>query len=1035
MSVAAPGVAFGVLGEVRVVVDGEEVDELGGPASRVVLAALVAAGGRVVTAESLVDAVWPGDPPASAAGTLHAYVSRLRKALRGAGGVIERKGHGYRLAVPEAAFDWRVFEELAERGRAALLAGDPAAARDLLVQAEGLWRGEALAGLGERPFATGLVARLQERRDAATGDRHEAELRLGRHAALLGELAAAVHERPLDEARWARLALARYRSGQQAEALRALADARRTLVDELGVEPGAALRELELQVLRQDPTLDLPPVPVAVPAPRAPSTAPVATSLVGRDVELAALLSVLDEAGASARLGVVEGEAGIGKTRLLEELAVVARDRGALVLWGRSHESGAAPAFWPWLPVLRALRDRAPEHAEPGLVALLDARGADGSPLGVFSAMDDVASALRRTARERQVVVLLDDLQWADPASLQLLSFLATHLGDEPVLVLGTVREGADRRDVELTTALAAVARRRGSRRLRLLGLDANGTAALVRQTSELAADEQVHRIHERAEGNPFFTAQLAQLLRDDHGGDAPVPAGVSDVVRHRLSALPAATSEVLQVCAVMGREVDLAVLPAATGRTVDACLSDLEAAVAQRLLVEVADRPGTLHFTHALVREVLVEDLSGVRRLRLHLQVADALEAAGAGDDHAELLAEHLWAAAPLGVTSRAAAAALRAADVAVRRYALRSAAELFRRAADLHRAAGGSQESAVQELDAVLRLASVQRALEGFGGVADVMQRAEELAHRTGDAVAQRELLWARWATAVTTCDFASAQPIADDLLRRLPDMEDPVDRRMAWHVWAIQCWHLGRLRESAEAFVTGRQIAVPETHGRGDTLLSLERERLLVDTAFPLIVQEDLGEDVAGARAQLDRLAAQLDPYGTALVSTFSCSPAAGAGDHRRAAERARPVVEADGEQLLSFWGARLRMQLAWADVVDGRVDDGLAMFETGYRVYSGAGLHTGSPALLANIAIALLAHGRLEQAASYAERARDELDTHGEGWPVPVVLLAEAELAAVRGQDPGPQLAAAADVARDMGAAGMLRRIEEAAARHR
>lgn len=249
-AVQAPGVSFGVLGDVRVLVGGAEVGELGGLQPRALLAALVVAGGRTVQAEALVDAVWDGEPPASAAGTLHSYVSRLRKALGPAGAVLERRGQGYRLAVPAEAFDWRCFEDLAEQGRAALQADDPAGARELLLQAEALWRGPTLDGLADRAFAVGLVARLDERREAARGDRLEAELRLGRHAALLGELAEAVQAHPLDEARWRWLARARYRSGRQAEALRALADARRTLVDELGVEPGQELRELELQVLR-----------------------------------------------------------------------------------------------------------------------------------------------------------------------------------------------------------------------------------------------------------------------------------------------------------------------------------------------------------------------------------------------------------------------------------------------------------------------------------------------------------------------------------------------------------------------------------------------------------------------------------------------------------------------------------------------------------------------------------------------------------------------------------------------------------------
>jgi DNA-binding SARP family transcriptional activator len=1039
MSVPGPEVELGVLGEVRAVVDGVEVEELGGPQARVVLAALVVAGGRVVSAEALVDAVWPGEPPASASGTLHSYVSRLRRALGPAGPLLERRGAGYRLAAPERAFDWWRFEDLAERGRAALLAGDAAGARELLLQAQSLWRGEALSGLGERPFAVGLVARLQERRESATGDRLEAELRLGRHAALLGELAEAVQERPLDEARWARLALARYRSGQQAEALKALADARRTLVDELGVEPSPALRELELQVLRQDPALDLPRAASghvrtpALPAQRGPSTARPDSGLVGRAQELEVLLTVLDEARRSARLGVVEGEPGIGKTRLLEEVAAVAADGGALVLWGRSHESGAAPAFWPWLPVLRALRDRDPGSAEPGLLALLDARGDDVTPVGVFAVMDAVASALRRTSGQQPVVVLLDDLQWADPASLQLLAFLATHLEDEPVLVLGTVREGADRSAEELTAALAAVARRRGSRRLRLAGLDEDGTAALVRQTRATGADEaEVRRIHARAEGNPFFTAQLAELLEEGHAHETPVPAGVSDVVRQRLTRLPRGTSDVLQLCAVMGREIDLAVLPTATRRSVEQCLSDLEPAVEHRMLLEVDDRPGTLHFAHALVREVLVEDLSSVRRLRLHLQVADALESSATGDDHAELLAEHLWAAAPMGVGERAAAAAERAAEVAIRRFALQSAVELLERAAALRRAAGSSHAHEVAELDAVLRLASVRRALEGFAGVADVLERGEALARRTGNTVAERELLWARWAMADTACDFAIGDPIANHLYEQAQQTDDPVVRRLGLHVRAIQCWHRGRLPESRDAFDAGHQV--PASEDSGNTLLSFERERLLLDTAFRLHVHELL-EDLPDVREQLDRVATGLDPFGTAMVATFSCSGAAAAGDHVRVASRARPVVEADRDQLLSFWGAQARMQYGWAVVCQGDVEEGMGLFRDGYAVYSSAGLHTGTGLFLGNIALALLEQGEVEQAAEWAARGRAEQDEYGEAWTSPIVVLAEAELARARGEDAAGLYAAAADQARAMSAAGMLRRVEQAAGRAR
>jgi hypothetical protein len=243
----------------------------------------------------------------------------------------------------------------------------------------------------------------------------------------------------------------------------------------------------------------------------------------------------------------------------------------------------------------------------------------------------------------------------------------------------------------------------------------------------------------------------------------------------------------------------------------------------------------------------------------------------------------------------------------------------------------------------------------------------------------VAQRELMWARWAAAITACDFATSEPIAQHLHQRAQVTDDPVERRLGLHVWAIQSWHHGRLLESAAAFEAAARTPAPEVDDRGDTLLSFERERLLVDRAFPPIVHEDLGE-VESSRAELDRIAEGLDPYGDALVRCFSCSPALGAGDHARVAERARPVVEAETEFMLSFWGARLRMQLGWVDVLEGRVDEGVALFEAGHAVYAGAGLRTALPALLANMSMGLLARAG-------ASRPRTTSSAPAPSWTAP------------------------------------------------
>ena len=378
---------FGVLGTLEVLDDEGGPVDLGGPQARTVLALLLAAAGRVVPAEAVVDALWGDDPPSSAAGTLQSYIHRLRRALephrapRDQAKVLLWEPPGYRLDVDDDHVDFRRFERLAGEGRSLLEAGSAEAARRVLLDADALWRGPALLEYADHEFARGLATRLEERRVAALEDRFEADLLLGRHGAAVGELTELVAANPLREGLRAHLALALYRSGRQAEALRSLDEARRTLRDELGVDPGRPLLDLEAQILAQDPALDhvaapapVSVVPTAPAAPAAPEPAPSAPDearLVGRQAELAQLVAALDETAVASRFALVEGDPGIGKTRLLEELAAETVRRGGLAVWGRSHEGGAAPAFWPWLPVLRSLVEAVPEPAGPGVTQLL----------------------------------------------------------------------------------------------------------------------------------------------------------------------------------------------------------------------------------------------------------------------------------------------------------------------------------------------------------------------------------------------------------------------------------------------------------------------------------------------------------------------------------------------------------------------------------------------------------------------------------------------------------------------------------------
>jgi DNA-binding SARP family transcriptional activator len=236
---------------------------LGGLKPRTLLAVLALEPGRVVSVDRIVEALWPGDPPETAAHAVQVYVSQLRKSL---GPVIATRAPGYVLELEPERVDVHRFTRLAQEGGATLAGGDPAAAEGALREALALWRGPALADFLYEPFAQTEIARLEELRTVVLEERIDADLALGRHAELVSELEALVQAQPLRERPRGQLMLALYRSGRQADALAAFRAARETLVEDLGIDPGPELRELEAAILRQDDSLLLEDAPLARPA-------------------------------------------------------------------------------------------------------------------------------------------------------------------------------------------------------------------------------------------------------------------------------------------------------------------------------------------------------------------------------------------------------------------------------------------------------------------------------------------------------------------------------------------------------------------------------------------------------------------------------------------------------------------------------------------------------------------------------------------------------------------------------------------------
>ncbi|HET7647091.1 MAG TPA: BTAD domain-containing putative transcriptional regulator [Gaiellaceae bacterium] len=319
------GTEFRLLGPVEVVGD-DAVLALGGPKQRALLAELLLRRGAAVSRERLVDVLWGERPPPSAIASLQVYVHGLRRAIGAQR--LETRGAAYRLRVEPEELDVARFERLLADARTALAGGTPAHADELLAAALALWRGEALADLGDSPVRA-AAAGLDDLRLQALELRIDARLALGEHREVVLQLEELVAAEPYRERLREQLVLALYRSGRQDDALAAYQDARRTLADDLGVEPGPGLRELERAVLQHDPSLTLERRE-ETSRPRLPAPA---TPLVGRRLELAAVEAILGRDG--VRLVTLTGPGGTGKTRLAlavaERLAHLSRDGAAFV--------------------------------------------------------------------------------------------------------------------------------------------------------------------------------------------------------------------------------------------------------------------------------------------------------------------------------------------------------------------------------------------------------------------------------------------------------------------------------------------------------------------------------------------------------------------------------------------------------------------------------------------------------------------------------------------------------------------------------
>jgi DNA-binding SARP family transcriptional activator len=761
---------------------------IAGTGLQALLALLALAVPNSVSIDRLIDELWGDEQPGNPDNALQAKISQLRRLL-GRDLVVHKDG-GYHLDVDTDTVDVLLLEKLVRQGRVELTERDYVSAAARYTAALALQHGEPLRDLAGFRFAQVAATRIAELVLAAHEGLADCRLALGQHVDAVGPLTDAVRDHPYRERFHAQLMLALYRCGRQADALRAYKSARDVLVNELGLEPGAELQALQQAVLAQDAALtrDISMAPAmpnasALPGQRdldawravaATQDNPSARlAFVGRARERQVIdASIADMLAGAGGAVLLEGEPGIGKSRLAEELTREAMARGSTVVWSRCYEGRGAPAFWTWTEVLHALLDRTDRHEFRSALATdasdlapivpeikelfddIDPPVARDPEAARFRICQAVTATLRRLSLTRPIVVVVDDLHWADPSSMDEFEILAAGAQEHRVLVVATYRSVDPTFSDGMTNLLARLSTRASVRRLQLRGFQADELAQFLRAAGATPTNELVSTIEERTRGNPFFITEILRLVPGDSGAadarviERVVPANIKEVILRRVDRLPDATSQALLAASVLGHEFDIGLLSMIADVDEATVLDRLEPAQIAGLLVENRGRVGRFRFSHGLVREAMYEDMGVAQRARMHRRAGEALEARHGASDGPHLLpmAEHWYHAVPIAQPQKGVEYARRAAMWALGRVADHQAEAELNWALELIATMPADATRAALELEVLDQLSSVLIGTTSYvgEGIARAAARTRELCDEMGDQARLVPALW---------------------------------------------------------------------------------------------------------------------------------------------------------------------------------------------------------------------------------------------------------------------------------------------------
>lgn len=682
--------------------------------------------GRPVADHVAFEALWGDGWPIDPGGSLRAYVTRLRRVL-GDDRAVARSHGGYSLGIDPADLDASVFEHHVSAGRDAGRNGDMSACLREVRHALDLWQGPPWRPLAGWPPADADIVRFEELHASAAELVAECCIRLGRHAEAIEQLTALTERDPFRERHWELLMVALYLSGRQAEALRAYQRARDLLVRELGIEPSARLRQLEADILQQrvegwsEPALHRPVTEWQRTRARRPSRPPA--GFIGRTGESALLEGQFERAITGApQVAVVSGEAGIGKTRLLEMFRRRAADRGALVHWGESYEAEATGAYRPVAALVRSIiADTGPQATEVlarerGELAILlpelAESPADRDAIAVVGdrqlrLFDSVTRLVRSGASDRPLVLVLDDAHWADPESLSLVAHVLRHVGTACLHVVLAYRPEEVGSDHTLRSILSDL--RRSGRVLEVsLGQLSDGEVAALMATvvGGPVALPVAGAVAAASGGNPMFVAELSKTLGRGQSTSwsldelrGRLPAQIEDVLFRRISHVGARSREALSVIAAAPGGCEVTILADVLAWELESVVDAIDELLDAELIVERRDEQDAAYAAaHDLYGYATFGALSRARQVNVHYRLALALDA-GIDQDrerHLAAAAYHWHAAGRSGDPSRALRRCEAAGDLALERTAYADALAHFGRALDAIGWSGGDDHHA---------------------------------------------------------------------------------------------------------------------------------------------------------------------------------------------------------------------------------------------------------------------------------------------------------------------------------------------------